>query len=227
MSRKSAFPYETEKRPFATNLRVLMKENGTTQRELGEAIGVRPQTISLYCVGQSLPDVEGMAKICKYFNVSSDWLIGVTDVRNADITARAACEYTGLTEEAVEALHKTLELKEKNSSLYGSCLEILSHFIQTHSVNYFCLALDTSTKSLMAATDKVQELLDSKKDLYINALDCVDDLMKDYRLYRFEAIDEIMQFVRIEQEPYKDSYSSLTSNFKRGEINGEQKERNE
>lgn len=70
MSRKSAFPYETEKRPFATNLRVLMKENGTTQRELGEAIGVRPQTISLYCVGQSLPDVEGMAKICLRIGLS-------------------------------------------------------------------------------------------------------------------------------------------------------------
>lgn len=53
MSRKSAFPYETEKRPFATNLRVLMKENGTTQRELGEAIGVRPQTIAYIVLGKA------------------------------------------------------------------------------------------------------------------------------------------------------------------------------
>lgn len=63
MARKNMMTYETEKKIFPTRLREIMQENHTTQKMLGDAIGVRPQTISLYCTGQSSPDADGLTKI--------------------------------------------------------------------------------------------------------------------------------------------------------------------
>lgn len=234
MSRKSAFPYETEKRPFAENLRVLMKENGTTQRELGEAIGVRPQTISLYCVGQSLPDVEGMAKICKYFNVSSDWLIGVTDVRSADITARAACEYTGLTEDAVEKLHSYKDIK-KESDEWPDITGILSAFITTETLLSFADHLDESMQTRKSAIETLEDILIKNNDdmrwtIYNLQIGTWQDNQL-YRLERFEAIDAATNFVNGQLEHYNKKYADLYEKcmaiISGGEINGEHKERNE
>ena len=74
MSRKKEPAFETEKYPFPSRLRKLMEETKTTQRELALAIGVRPQTVSLYVQGQSFPDVNGLARIANYFSISADYL---------------------------------------------------------------------------------------------------------------------------------------------------------
>ena len=49
-----------------------------------------------------------MEKIARYFEVSADYLLGLSEAESPDISVRAAVEYTGLTEEAVERLHNGL-----------------------------------------------------------------------------------------------------------------------
>lgn len=63
---------------FPERLSALMKERQTTQQELASALGVKRQTISLYKSGQSIPDAEQLKNIAVFFDVSADWLLGLS-----------------------------------------------------------------------------------------------------------------------------------------------------
>lgn len=66
---------------FNTRLKELRLENGITQKELANIIEVGRTTISEYESGKIVPKQEGLLKIANYFNVSVDYLTGVSDER--------------------------------------------------------------------------------------------------------------------------------------------------
>ena len=57
----------------------LRKDNGLTQRDLAEILGVSENSISLYERNINTPDDELKIKIANYFNVSLDYLLGATE----------------------------------------------------------------------------------------------------------------------------------------------------
>lgn len=140
MSRKAEQPYKTENNPFSKRLREVMEERHTTQKRLAEAIKMRPQTVSLYMNGQSLPDVLTLKKIADFFNVSADWLLdreGAVKEVNADLAA--AVRYTGLTEDAVELLAKRKEkallpAASSFSDLFEVCKDLPGYYEETRNV---------------------------------------------------------------------------------------------
>lgn len=60
-------------------LKELRIELKLSQRELGERLGVCNQTISFWESGQREPDLDALVKISKFFEVSTDYLLGVSD----------------------------------------------------------------------------------------------------------------------------------------------------
>ena len=66
---------------FNVRLKELRLENGITQKELANAIEVGRTTISEYESGKIVPKQEGLLKIANYFNVSVDYLTGVSNER--------------------------------------------------------------------------------------------------------------------------------------------------
>jgi transcriptional regulator with XRE-family HTH domain len=114
MPRKTEPTYLTEQGDFPTRLRELMKEKGVKQAALAKVIEMRPQTVSLYTTGQSVPDVNTLRKMSEFFGVSADWLIGCAGaVKTVDENAAAAEKYTGLSETAIELLHSISGQREK------------------------------------------------------------------------------------------------------------------
>ena len=61
------------------NLANLRKANGLSQQKLGSEIGLARNTICQYESGNRVPDVDTLVKIAQYFNVSVDYLLGITD----------------------------------------------------------------------------------------------------------------------------------------------------
>ena len=61
---------------FAERLRLLMKQHSTKQTDLAEHLGLTRQAISKYADGSVLPNIENLQRICDFFNVSSDYLLG-------------------------------------------------------------------------------------------------------------------------------------------------------
>lgn len=67
---------------FAERLRQLTKANNQTHKELSDLLYVSRQSISLYFTGKTQPSIEGIIAIAEHFGVSTDYLLGVTDVPN-------------------------------------------------------------------------------------------------------------------------------------------------
>ena len=64
---------------FNMRLKELRLANGLTQKELAKSIEVGRTTISEYESGKIVPKQEGLLKLANYFNVSVDYLTGVSD----------------------------------------------------------------------------------------------------------------------------------------------------
>lgn len=117
MSKKANMAYMTEKEILPTRIRELMEDTSTTQQVLGNAISCTRQTVSDYANGQSTPDAKALYKIARYFNVSTDYLLGLSDCPCLDEDIKRVCKYTGLSSEAVKLLHYlTLENAENSIS---------------------------------------------------------------------------------------------------------------
>lgn len=62
-------------------LRELRKSKKLTMREFGNLLGVAESTISLYENGKREPDSKTLMWIADYFEVSLDYLLGRTDIK--------------------------------------------------------------------------------------------------------------------------------------------------
>lgn len=67
---------------FAERLRFLRMENTVSQKKLAEKLFVAQQTVAKWETDKSTPNPDTIAKISDFFNVSTDYLLGKTDLRN-------------------------------------------------------------------------------------------------------------------------------------------------
>ena len=57
-------------------IKELRLEEGISQRELGKRLNVCNQTVSFWEGGQREPDLDTLLKIARYFQVTTDFLLG-------------------------------------------------------------------------------------------------------------------------------------------------------
>lgn len=60
-------------------IRQLRKERKLSQTQLAEILSTSQDTVSLWEIGKSLPDVNSIIAMCRYFEVSADYLLGLED----------------------------------------------------------------------------------------------------------------------------------------------------
>lgn len=63
------------------NLRKLREEKSISQVRLSVEIGVAQETISAYERGKAVTTCENLLKIAKFLNTSTDYLLGLTDMK--------------------------------------------------------------------------------------------------------------------------------------------------
>lgn len=66
---------------LSDRIRELRKEKNLTQPELGKIIGMGKTTVSMYETGNSTPGDDIKLKMADYFDVSIDYLMGLSDIR--------------------------------------------------------------------------------------------------------------------------------------------------
>ena len=64
---------------FKERLKELRIEKELSQSELGKKLGVDFRTVSNWENGVRKPDIDTLAKIAEYLEVSSDYLLGLVD----------------------------------------------------------------------------------------------------------------------------------------------------
>lgn len=119
---------------FKDRLRNLREMRQMTQPELAEAVGSTKQAISQYELGKRRPDYELLSTIADYFNVSTDYLLGLSNVTIRFLTEDDLKILDGLSENSIQLLNnfnnlnqegqeKVLEFAQllNNSEAYNIC----------------------------------------------------------------------------------------------------------
>ena len=64
---------------FAQRLKELRTENNLTQTQVATQLGIRQQSYTRYENGSGEPSLDTLIAIAKLYNVSVDYLLGLTD----------------------------------------------------------------------------------------------------------------------------------------------------
>ena len=78
---------------FAERLRELRKERHVTQKDMGEILGIQLRSYQCYESGDRRPDYEKLVALADYFDVTTDYLLGRSDVPHS---WHGACTKPGL-----------------------------------------------------------------------------------------------------------------------------------
>ncbi|MFU2204962.1 helix-turn-helix domain-containing protein [Streptococcus pluranimalium] len=103
---------------FRERLKKLRLEAGLTQKEIAEKFGIKQPTYAQWESGRTKPKSETLEKFASFFNVSTDYLLGNTDQKNAfdideealETSLRKSIGYNGQppTEQEVENMKNAL-----------------------------------------------------------------------------------------------------------------------
>lgn len=101
---------------FGDRLKLLRTENKLLQKELADLLKVSPSTVGMYERNQRDPDTSTLRFLADYFNVSVDFLLGRTDLRQpAFMVAEAQDDYfSGLDEDEIQAVKNMIDVIRKN-----------------------------------------------------------------------------------------------------------------
>ena len=100
---------KSKKPCFATRLDELLEETNTTQEVLAEYLGFARQQISSYIHEKTSPDIKTVCKIADFFKVSTDYLLGIQDIKSDNPTVRDIHNLLGLSEKSILKLLKHTE----------------------------------------------------------------------------------------------------------------------
>lgn len=91
---------------FENTLKTLRLKNGLTQAQLSTKLGVTKSVISAYETGLRLPSYDILIAIAKIFRVSTDYLLGLENKQEIDLS--------GLTDKEISARLELIKaMKEK------------------------------------------------------------------------------------------------------------------
>ncbi len=119
---KGGRPAKSGKKPFTEIFCQLIR--GETQQAAADKIGVSRQNIGKWLNGSTTPDIETLCKIADAYNVTTDYLLGRTPNKTTEAELQAVCDYTGLSESAVEVLHQIKTRGEQDKSSKAQSLLI-------------------------------------------------------------------------------------------------------
>ena len=106
----------------------LREEKGLTQAELAKRIRVKRETVNQWENNVRDLKTQYTISLAKEFGVSADYILGITPgVKTTDIKTKEICNYTGLSEKALESI-----ISLQKHQLYFPCLIRLleSHYLQ-------------------------------------------------------------------------------------------------
>lgn len=94
-------------------------EKGLTQEELGKIFQVKRETVSYWEHGYREIKASQLVELAKFFDVSTDYLLGVSDIKDYDVDLKAASQYLGISEKATRDLRENISMMFEFKSFYG------------------------------------------------------------------------------------------------------------
>ena len=114
---------------FSYRLTVLLDENNMTQTQLAKKIGTSNVTICRYLTCERIPRLDVVTKIASVFNVSLDYLLGLSDDKDIDISNFDNDLSIALSIKELYSLDKTSNLSKAQIELIKKLLLANKDFI--------------------------------------------------------------------------------------------------
>lgn len=99
---------------FGTRLKELRTDKNASQKQVASDIGISITTISQYESDSRFPNEDMLKRLCMYYKISSDYLLGLTDVKHAPLTKEEAKEKM-ITSKQLDFIFDFIEIIEKRS----------------------------------------------------------------------------------------------------------------
>lgn len=87
---------------MGSKLKSLRLEKKLTQKQVADRIGLAISAVSSYESGSRYPSYDVLVKLARIFHVSTDYLLGMTDKRNLDVS--------GLCDDEVELISQLVDM---------------------------------------------------------------------------------------------------------------------
>ena len=168
---------------FAARLRSLIDSRNISKQQLAESIGVSRQAVSQYSDGSTVPNAEKLARIADYFNVSTDYLLGRTDQATTDITVKAICDYTGLSQASVEALCDMSHFAEDIKNTVNALLED-EYYLMMSDLGYSDYSHTEKSFNLLGKISHFLNVPDSDAELHISESGKITDINRSSEEYQ-------------------------------------------
>lgn len=182
---------------FNDRLKMLRIESGKTQAVIAKDLGVTPQAFSFFVKGRE-PNYEILVKMAKYFDVTSDFLLGLSDTRKSENSK--VSKDLGLTDISIEIIEEYKDDYRKN--------RCFNNYL--HGMDY---TIDDMDKLGVRVADKYQRnnyLL--KKFFKLKEIDMPDSEIDDHNIYIFSERSELWQkplFARFAKNQYMQYYQDI------------------
>lgn len=99
-------------------LKILRKENKYTQEDVAKKLGLTKSAYGYYEQGKTVPDAHTISKLANIFDVSTDYILGLTDEKNpkkeinnaTTIAAHRLGDIEQLPDDAIDEINNYIDL---------------------------------------------------------------------------------------------------------------------
>lgn len=105
-------------------IKELRREMDCTQNKLADVLGVTQDSISLWENDKRIPDTQYIVAMAKFFDVTTDYLLGLTDEYKS-VRFGTAANTSSLTPEENALLKKYRTMSDKEKALLVQYIELL------------------------------------------------------------------------------------------------------
>lgn len=119
---------------FGDKLKTLREKHGKKQEEVANFLNISRSTVSNYESGNREPDMENIKTLSKFFDVSSDYLLGLSEISKRPLYSpdsnvsyvmeASSMEFTSETESLLKQLIKNPDAKRVVKKILDSGMDL-------------------------------------------------------------------------------------------------------
>lgn len=167
---------------FAEKLGRLRAAANESQQQLANSIGVTREVVKFWESGDRQIKAVDLANVAAHYNVSVDYLLGLSPVSSTNSDLRFICEYTGLSEKAVD---KICDIHNFEKKCVGGDHDVLSLFLENYAERFVFL-LDAIKFSVEKSSENIQAILAEQGLPPIDKQEKLWNLRKDIQIGVFD-----------------------------------------
>lgn len=133
-------------------------------QDVAKDIGISRASLGYYENGDRKPDIEILMKLADYYHVSSDYLLGISDVKRADITTQGMVLKTGLSENVINRLCYYNERMNEYTKVLDIVLQSSAFQNALHHISKYMPAVKVTHQLHKQIIERYENVLNAEPD---------------------------------------------------------------